>query len=416
MTTAAIISARPGRSSTFLRRVIFRNYKSIANCDVRLHPLTFLVGPNGAGKSNFLDALRFVSDALRTSLDHALRDRGGIKEVRRRSGGHPTHFSVHLDFVLRSGETGHYAFRIGARPRGGHEVQTEECVVNPAELFSQEAFFKVHDGKVTTSAKVAPAAAADRLFLVTASGLPEFRRVYEAFSRMGFYNLNPGRIRDLQPPDAGELLARDGSNIASVLGQLGQNAPAAKQRIEEYLGKVVPGVSAVDVLRLGPKETLEFRQRVAGSKDPWRFPASNMSDGTLRVLGILVALFQSGNGAGTGASLVGIEEPEVALHPAAAGVLLDSLRDASERTQVLVTSHSPDLLDDEKLDIDSILGVMAEGGVTRIGPLDSAGRSALHDRLYTAGELLRLDQLRPDPRPAEEPSDMELPLPSGRET
>jgi len=74
--------------STFLTRVVLRNYKSIATCDVRLHPLVFLVGPNGAGKSNFLDALRFVTDALRTSLDHALRDRGGIKEVRRRSGGH----------------------------------------------------------------------------------------------------------------------------------------------------------------------------------------------------------------------------------------------------------------------------------------------------------------------------------------
>src|SRR5713101_3554241 len=81
------------KDSTFLTRVVLRNYKSIAACDVQLCPLVFLVGPNGAGKSNFLDALRFVADALRTSLDHALRDRGGIKEVRRRSGGHPTHFA-----------------------------------------------------------------------------------------------------------------------------------------------------------------------------------------------------------------------------------------------------------------------------------------------------------------------------------
>ncbi len=72
-------------NSTFLTKVVLRNYKSIAACDVQLCPLVFLVGPNGAGKSNFLDALRFVADALRTSLDHALRDRGGIKEVRRRS-------------------------------------------------------------------------------------------------------------------------------------------------------------------------------------------------------------------------------------------------------------------------------------------------------------------------------------------
>ena len=70
--------------STFIKRVRLKNYKSIAYCDVELRPLIFLVGPNGAGKSNFLDALRLVTDGLRTTLDHALRERSGIKEVRRR--------------------------------------------------------------------------------------------------------------------------------------------------------------------------------------------------------------------------------------------------------------------------------------------------------------------------------------------
>lgn len=62
----------------------------------------FLIGPNGAGKSksNLLDALRFVADSLSTWLDHALCDRGTIKEVRRRSGGHPDHFALRLDFAL----------------------------------------------------------------------------------------------------------------------------------------------------------------------------------------------------------------------------------------------------------------------------------------------------------------------------
>lgn len=102
------------KDSTFITRVIIKNYKSIAACDVQLCPLTFLVGPNGAGKSNFLDALRFVADALNSSLDHAIRDRGGINDVRRRSGGHPNHFGIRLDFALPDGSRGHYAFRIGA--------------------------------------------------------------------------------------------------------------------------------------------------------------------------------------------------------------------------------------------------------------------------------------------------------------
>jgi predicted ATPase len=396
--------------ATFLTRVVLKNYKSIAGCNVELRSLMFLVGPNGSGKSNFLDALRFVADALRTSLDHALRDRGGINEVRRRSGGHPNHFGMRLEFCLDQGSRGHYAFRIGARPRGGYEVQEEECRVFEPEALRPEAFFLVRGGEVSSSTKVSPAASIDRLYLVNASGLPEFRPVYEALSRMGFYNLSPDRIRDLQPPDAGELLARNGSNIASVLSQLTKHAEKRKRRIEEYLAKVVPGVSSVDVRVVGPKETLEFRQVVAGSDHPWRFLAASMSDGTLRALGVLVSLFQSGNAPHHSIPLVGIEEPEVALHPAAAGVLLDSLRDASQDTQIVVTSHSPDVLDDETLASESILAVHAEQGSSRIAALNAAGRAALRDRLYTAGELLRLNQLAPDPKAVASVSEGQLRL------
>ncbi len=379
-----------------ISRVVLANYKSIAACDIKLHPLVFLVGPNGSGKSNFLDALRFTADSLRTSLDIALRDRGGIGGVRRRSAGHPTHFGVRLDFSLPAGQTGHYSFRIGARSQGRYEVQKEECVVRGPTPLSPEIYFEVVSGRVNTSSKVAPVASQDRLYLVNASGLPEFRPVYDALSRMGFYSLDAQRIRDLQSPDAGDLLARDGSNLASVLAKMSARDPQGKLRIEEYLSRIVPGVSAVEARDVGPKETLEFRQVVAGAQNPWRFSAANMSDGTLRALGVLSALFQAGNGKASRVPLVGIEEPEVALHPGAAGVLLDALMEAARTRQILVTSHSPDLLDDAKLSTDSILAVNAEEGSTRIAPLDEAGRSALRDRLYTAGELLRMNQLRPD--------------------
>ena len=222
--------------------------------------------------------------------------------------------------------------------------------------------------------------------------------MYDALSGLGFYNLNPEAIRDLQPPDPGDLLKRDGSNAASVLSNLATRVPAFKERIETYLGKVVPGVAGVDRRPVGPRDTLEFRQEGRGAHYPWRFFASNMSDGTLRAFGVLLALFQ---GAGDGAprrSLVGIEEPEVALHPAAAGVLIDGLHDAAEHAQVLVTSHSPDLLDDDEISADSIFAVVAKHGETRIGPLNEVGRAALRDQLYTAGELLRMGQLEPDPR------------------
>ncbi len=385
--------------STFLTRVVLNNYKSIKACDVRLRPLMFLVGQNGSGKSNFLDALRLVTDSLNTSLDHALRERGGIKEVRRRSGGHPTHFGIRLEFRLPDGVEGFYAFRIGARPQGGYEVQMEECRLRSSRSLGEEAaYYIVASGKVTaTSLPGAPAAASDRLYLVNASGLPEFRPLYDALSHMGFYNLNPESIRDLQPPDAGEVLLRDGRNLASVLGELESHSLATKKRIEDYLGKVVPGVSSVDVKQVGPKETLKFRQQVGDNEHSRQLLIGNMSDGTLRALGILVALFQSSNRQANRVPLVGIEEPELALHPAVAGVLRDSLHDASQTSQVIVTSHSPDLLDDPDISDELILPVVNEQGVTKIAQLDEAGRSVILERLYTPGELLRLNQLTPDP-------------------
>ena len=245
-------------------------------------PLCFLVGPNGCGKSNFLDALRFVAEALRFSLDHALRDRGGIQEVRRRSGGHPNHFGIRLDLQLPRA-TGWYAFRVAAKPGASYSVQREECFVVGSEGHGS---YKVTDGKVEASTiPNPPACASDRLYLVNMSGFDVFRPVYDALSRMGFYNLNPDAIRDLQAPDPGDLLKRDGSNLASVLANLGDR----KTNVEEYLAAITPGVTGVDPRTMGTKLTLDFRQEVRGAKHPWRFLASNMSDGTLRALGVLVA-------------------------------------------------------------------------------------------------------------------------------
>ena len=380
----------------FLSRVLLKNYKSIADCSVKLGPLNFLVGPNGAGKSNFLGALRFVAESLNTSLDHALRERGGIREVRRRSSRHPVHFGMRLEYTLSNGRSGHYAFRIGALPTGGSEVQQEECWVYGPGL-SNEWFYQVERGGVVKSQPpIVPAAAPDRLYLVAASGLPEFRPLYDALSHMGFYHFDPDEIKNLQSPDTGEVLLRDGRNLASVFNALGRDSPDTRNRVVEFLSKVVPEIEDVTIKRVGNRETLEFHQRAGANGGTWRFLAENMSDGTLRALGVLTALLQPTDGGARRVPLVGIEEPEMAVHPDAAGVLRDALRTAAQITQVIVTSHSPDLLDDKDVSDDWVLAVVSEDGETKIGPLSEADRSVMRDRLFTAGELLKQGQLTPD--------------------
>ncbi len=393
----------------FVRTVSVANYKSLARCRVDLARMTLLVGPNGSGKSNFLDALEFVSDALDTTVEQALRDRGGIASVRRRSRGHPTHFGIRLDLTLPDGRPGQYSFRIGAAPQGGFFVQREECRIGPKERLSAEisfaadaqvadAFFLVEDGSVVRSSRELPTVLErDRLALVAISGYTEFRPVFDGLRSMGFYNLNLDRIRSLQDPDPGQLLAGDGGNLAAVIRELGRfDDGRILTKISEHLQAVVPGIVSVEHVALGPKETIQFRQNVAGDENPWKFSASEMSDGTLRALAILVAAFQANRNGTRRVSLVGVEEPEIALHPGAAHVIASALLIASEKVQVIATTHSPDLLNHKAIQDHNLLAVSASEGSTQIGPIEPGARSAIRDRLYGAGELLSQGSLEPD--------------------
>ena len=234
----------------------------------------------------------------------------------------------------------------------------------------------IRDSTSSSIAATLPRPSHDRLFLVSLSGLEEFRPIYDGLAGMNVFNINPEAIRQPQKPDPGDAMLRDGSNLASVLENLRRRRPQLKTQVEEYLKHIVPGIEAVNRKALGNWETVEFRQLVEGDARPWTFQSSSMSDGTLRALGVLMALFAVD---GSMPAPVGIEEPESALHPAAAGLLLEAIRGASEMRQVLVTSHSPDLLDSPSLGPDEVLAVRAERGTTTVARLDAAGARALRE-------------------------------------
>lgn len=391
---------QPDRAEPFVERVTLRNYKSIGHCDVKLGHLTFLVGRNGSGKSNFLDALRFLVDALENSLDHAIKSRGGIDEVRRRSTGHPRNFAIQLHLNLDHFRVARYGFEIGAQARGGFHVKSEQLRIFAGDG-TESAMFDVQAGKVhSRTHENMPPLVPDRLYLVNAAGFPDFRPVYDGLLALGFYNLNPQAMKELQSPDAGELLHRDGSNVSSVIGRMAADRPELKSRIQAYLATIVPGITGVERVALGPKETLAFHQDVQGAQHSWKFYATSMSDGTLRALGTLVAVTQLAL-RNSAVRLVGIEEPETALHPAAAAALIDALREAAVKTQIVVTTHSPDLMDQVRPSSgeirEDILVVQQTEGTTAIAPIDPASRQAIHEHLYSPGELLRMDQFELDP-------------------
>jgi predicted ATPase len=193
----------------------------------------------------------------------------------------------------------------------------------------------------------------------------------------------------------GDRLLSDGANVASVLHSLGLYEPDTLDKITEYLAHITPGVEKIEGVNYGGYRLVEIEQQIKNDRGIWRVRPHQLSDGTLRALGVLVALFQSQVGGTSELSLVAIEEPESGLHPAAAVVLLDALRDASSTTQVLVTTHSADMLHMGAVDIDSLLSVEGGDDGTIIGPIDDVSKSIVRDRLFTVGDLLQMDQLRP---------------------
>ena len=186
-------------------------------------------------------------------------------------------------------------------------------------------------------------------------------------------------------------LEREGSNAASVLKAIIEKFPEDHARIVRLLGQAVEGITSVEVHEnTGGWLHLWFKKDV-GLERTGSFSGSSMSDGTLRLLGLLLAVYQPSR-----PSVLVIEEPEATVHPAVAQLITEILLDAAHDRQVLVTTHSPDILDAKELADDQIRVVTQRHGRTIVAPLSTASRQAIRDRLYTPGELLRINELDDD--------------------
>lgn len=231
--------------------------------------------------------------------------------------------------------------------------------------------------------------------MLGAIGYSPFLDVGDGLRCMGFYNFHPEIIRQLPKPLPGVLLRKDGGNLASVIEGLKEIDPGSVQRVRDYLVNIAEEVTDFEVAHYGEYETVRFLVNSGSAGSPLKFDAASMSDGTLRVLASLMAAFQMVLPQGY-PSVVGIEEPEAALHPAAMRALVDALDEATSRTQILLTTHSADLLDNPTIRPENLLIVQMVEGQTRIGPVDEATIEIIRKKLNTLGGLERENQLEPN--------------------
>ena len=342
--------------SPHITRVVLRNYKSISHGDVRLGSLTFLTGPNGAGKSNFLEALRFLSWALTTSLEQAIENRAGYHTILHRPSrprpGTPSTILFEVHLALDENAAARYLVEIEGRGDQPVTVVKEECTYATDGKVSS---FKVARGKVFANVPTPQAVSEEKLYLSSSLG-SEFEPVYRALSAIAVYNPLADEIRGFKPQKRYRYLDRTASALAEVIFKLKKTESHRLPRVIEYLRKINPSIIGVEPVSVDDNYNLRFiLDRDAGVHE--EFPSQNMSDGTLKALAVLMALFQKQEPYPL--TLIGLEEPEACLHPAATNVLFDSLLEASTTTQVVVTSHSPDLLDRSDIPDDALRAVVS---------------------------------------------------------
>jgi predicted ATPase len=382
-----------------IRSLILKRFRSIPTELVDFNNPTFLVGANGSGKSNFVDAFAFLSDAMSSPLQAVFDKRGGIANVRNRTSGksYPPNLGLGVTFGSLNGEIqrGRYAFEIRALKNYGFEVTREQCEVQAAA--GMRYYFDRTKQQFKSNVRgLDPSVDPASLGLPIVGGEKRFAPVLRTLAAMRVYSLEPAKVREMQEPDSGVSLRTDGSNAASVLQEIERHHPGEVERIGEILSTIVPHTKRVKTIKHGNKISLQFTQEW-GEEKHLRFESFNMSDGTLRALGLLMAVYQHPT-----PTLAVIEEPEATIHPGALGGILDLLKYASRKMQIIVTTHSPDVLDAKWIE-DRNLRIVSWGeGATRVTPISESSRQALQAHLIGAGELLRSNALSGTPALFEE--------------
>lgn len=400
-----------------LTRVQIHHYKSLSEVEVELHPqVTVLVGPNATGKSNFVDALRFMRDATRDGLDHAIVARGGLPRIRQMSSGRPFNVGLAVDAlqsndkdIVYEATLAHYGFSVCGLTGGNYRVEREiaQCL-EPEWITDEEGgetlewlphgFSRNKSGTVSET-NVHPEHSftlRDTERLALGSYAPGMS-LHSLCSSMQSYiadwqftSLYPNILRQPATPDTDTQLREDGSNWASVIRAAKRTVRGRRmlERIYEMMRAILPGFLDVHVKQTGHYLVPYFRFGDTESSARL-FDPGQLSDGSLRIFGILLSLYQTPEPA-----LIVIEEPEQTVHPAVLSVLAEAFKEVSETTQVLITTHSPQLI--EHFEPEHIRVVTMPDGMTRISPLKSSQRDAVQRGLMGLSEFMAAEGLQPE--------------------
>ena len=388
------------------------HYKSLTNVAFNdLGAVTVLVGANAVGKSNVIDALRFLRDAIADGLDHAISSRGGIEVIREYSPYKPFDIRFRAEYFTENQEfgnlLGHYELVIRSLQKGNYRVEREEAAWHEIEAESpfdkesdladqdrsvvQHTFTRDAEGGMIVDGVDGEDVLPPDLLAISSrrSLLWNLPPLVLMLRRCRFSALYPRTLREPSRPETDTALREDGSNWASVLKALKKTERNRRsfERILERMRLLLPGLQDVQVRGIGGYLVPQFLVKDHEGAKSHFFDPLQLSDGTLRVFGILLALYQRPL-----PLMLALEEPEQAIHPGAIAILAEAFKEVSSETQIILTSHSPHLVD--YFDPAEIRVVSMKQGETIVGQIRKNQLESIKRRLLSAGEIMSAEGLQ----------------------
>ena len=396
-----------------LKSLTVQHFRSLTNVKLALHPVTVIVGPNGSGKSNIIDSLRFLRDAIESGIEHAIDERGGASIVRQFSITRPYKLQFDLE-VYKTFDGGRierdsYHLRFSCRDSGvvvesesidWHEYDHFFLDEDDSNSYHEELVH--HKATRDESGNVYLNGKAENIRVGTDSivlGQNYFHQFYGQIGsplasflrKMRFASVYPNIMREPARLETDRVLREDCSNWGSIIKHMRKNKKRSDSLIKiiDLMGVVLPGLKNIVVRNVGgyvvPQFLVEDRPGIKGHHlDP-----TQLSDGTLRIFGLLLHLYQV-----PAPTVLSLEEPEQTIHPGLLSVLVDAIREVSDKTQIVLTTHSPNVLD--FFDTESIRVTRFRDGESNLYNMKNSQKKSIQQGLMTVAEIMSLDGIQPE--------------------
>ena len=345
MVLPVTVPAHPARIE-YLR---VENYRALKHVELKnLTPLTVLVGPNGSGKSTVFDVFDFLSECFQHGLRHAWDRRGRAKEIKTRGEEGP--LVIEIKYRERP-RTPLITYHLALDETSRGPVVAEEWLQWTRGTGGRPfRFLEYHEGQGRAISGEMPDAEDERSDiplrspdLIAANTLGQFAehprvaalREFITDWYVSYLSIDDTRGR----PEAGpqDRLSKTGDNLPNVIQYLKERHSETLQHIFEVLRRRVP---RLDLVLAEPMQDGRLLLQIKDAPFERPILARFASDGTLKMLSYLTVLYEPDP-----AQFIGIEEPENYLHPRLLPELAEECRQATARSQLLVTTHSPFFLD-----------------------------------------------------------------------